>query len=40
MVKGYDVRNEKDEYENRKLLYNIQNQNKKIVKENENNEKY
>ena len=40
MVKGYDVRDEKDEYEKEKILYIIQNQNKKKVKENEENEKY
>ena len=40
MVKGYDVRDEKDELEKKKILYSIQNQNKKKLKENENNDMY
>ena len=40
MVKGFDVRDENDEYEKKKILYKIQNQNKKKEKENENNDMY
>ena len=40
MVKGYDVRDEKDEYEKQKILYSIQNQNKKKEKSDENNDMY
>ena len=40
MVKGYDARDEKDEYEKKKILYSIQNQNKKKIKEEENAMKY
>ena len=36
MIKGFDVRDEKDEYEKEKILITIQNQNKKKVKEDEN----
>ena len=40
MVKGYDVRDEKDELEKKKILFSIQNQNKKKNKSDEKNETY
>jgi hypothetical protein len=40
MVKGYDVRDEKDEYEKQKILYDIQNQNKQKNKSDEKNDMY
>ena len=42
MVKGYDVRDENDEYEKNKILLSIQNQNKNLKKskEDENNDNF